>query len=395
MNYDEAIKDLTSQDKFVINLGLDRISELLDLLGNPQDKIKCIQVAGTNGKGSVCTILASLLKEAGFKTGLYLSPHIFDYTERISINGIPISKIQFAKYYSMIVDLAEKNEIFLTEFEILTVIMFKYFCDEKAEVVIVETGLGGRFDATNVLKTNLCSVITHIDLDHTDRLGDTKEKIAFEKAGIIKPNSLVITAEGYEAIKDKSDEMNAMLILVSPCEDREYTEALSLKGEHQKENLSLALSAIQTIFPKINKQTILTALKKVKNPCRFQYIKEKNLIIDGAHNPNCFQALRKNLDLYFPNIKRNYIFGCLNTKNVKEMVSYIESDSELNELYIYQFNNPKSCTFKEISGLCSISCKELTDSREVSNIAKEHLTVICGSFYMINELIDEQYVIQL
>ena len=173
MNYDEAIKLLTSQGKFKIKLGLERISGVLEKLGNPQDKLKCIHVAGTNGKGSVCAIIASVLQNAGMKVGLYTSPHIFEYTERIKINGIDISKEDFAKY----VEAVCFDD--LTEFEVLTAVMFKYFADNNVDVVVLETGLGGRFDATNVIKSNLCAIITHSDLDHTERLGNTKSKIAF------------------------------------------------------------------------------------------------------------------------------------------------------------------------------------------------------------------------
>ena len=162
--YDNAVKLLTSQGKFYINLGLERISAILELLGNPQDNLKCIHVAGTNGKGSVCAIIATILDQAGIKVGLYTSPHIFNYTERIQINGCRISEDDFAKYVFNICELADKNKIHLTEFEILTAVMFKYFSDKNVDIVVLETGLGGRFDATNVIKKNLCSIITHIDL---------------------------------------------------------------------------------------------------------------------------------------------------------------------------------------------------------------------------------------
>ena len=240
MNYEDAVKLLTSQGKFYIELGLERISRILDILGNPQDKLKCIHVAGTNGKGSVCAIIESVLKEAGIKVGLYTSPHIFDYTERIKISGNEISKNDFANYLEKICSLADKNSIHLTEFEILTAVMFEYFADNNIDVVVLETGLGGRFDATNVIKSNLCSIITHIDFDHTERLGKTLEQIAFEKAGIIKENCPVITAEGFEIIKDTADKKNSLMIMVSPFEN---TSNLSLKGLYQQENLSLALTA--------------------------------------------------------------------------------------------------------------------------------------------------------
>ena len=222
MNYSEVIKRLTSTGMFYIDLGLERIAKVLDALGNPQDRLKYIHIAGTNGKGSVCAMLDSILREAGYKTGLYTSPHIFEYTERIKVSGEEIPQEDFAKYFEMVNAKTEELKTHLTEFEVLTVMMFLYFADKKVDVVILETGMGGRFDATNVIKENLCAIITHIDLDHTDRLGDTREKIAFEKAGIIKPNSFVITSEGYEAIKNKADELNSMLVMVSPFVPKEY-----------------------------------------------------------------------------------------------------------------------------------------------------------------------------
>ena len=391
--YDDIIEDLTSQGKFYINLGLDRISAVLDLVGNPQDKLKCIQVAGTNGKGSVCTMLSAILTESGYKTGLYTSPHIFDYTERIKINGVDISKQDFTNYCDEIITIADKNDIHLTEFEILTAVMYKYFADKKVDVAVIETGLGGRFDATNVIKSNLCSIITHIDLDHTDRLGDTKEKIAFEKAGIIKPDSILITSEGYEVIKDTATSLNSAFILTSPCTDSDFTETLTLKGEHQKENLALVLGAISTLFPDIDKSTVINGLKKVKNPCRFQYIKDKNLIIDGAHNPNCFEELRRNLDNYFPDTKRNYIFGCLNTKDHKSMLSYITTDPNLNKLFCYHFNNKNACSIEDLSKDTEQPIIELKNIEDVLSSTSEVLTVICGSFYMLNELIKKEWVL--
>lgn len=311
MNYDDAIRLLTSQGKFSINLGLERISKVLDLLGNPQDKLKCIHVAGTNGKGSVCAIISAVLTHAGMRVGLYTSPHIFTYTERIKINGCDISKNDFAQYVSEICELADKNEINLTEFEILTAVMFKYFADMNIDVVVLETGLGGRFDATNVIKSNLCSIITHIDLDHTERLGNTKSKIAFEKAGIIKPDCPVFTCEGYEEIKDKADECNSLFSLVTPFED---TSNLTLRGTCQQENLSLALVAVRFLFPQLSEANIQEGLSKVKHPCRFQLCSE-DLIIDASHNPNGAYALRESLDFYYPDKKRCFVFGCLRNKD--------------------------------------------------------------------------------
>lgn len=384
-NYKNAIKLLTSQGKFYINLGLERISAVLKLLGNPQDKLKCIHVAGTNGKGSVCAIIASILQKAGMKTGLYTSPHIFEYTERIKINDVDIDKDDFAKYVFEICEIADKNNIHLTEFEILTAIMFKYFADNNVDVVVLETGLGGRFDATNVIKSNLCSIITHIDLDHTERLGNTKSKIAFEKAGIIKPDCPVFTCEGYEEIKDKADECNSLFVMVTPFED---TTNLSLKGTCQQENLSLALAAVRHIFPWIAEDVIQDGIKDVKHPCRFQICKD-NLIIDGSHNPNGAAALRESLDFYYPDKQRCFVFGCLRNKDYKKMMEILFSKGD--EIYFYHFDNKNSCSVEELRETCEFPSKIF---KSLDELPQNSLKIICGSFYMLNEIIHQSLVRQ-
>ena len=382
-DYEKAVELLTSQGKFYINLGLERIAAILDLLGSPQDKLKCIHVAGTNGKGSVCTIIAAILAKTGMNVGLYTSPHIFDYTERIKICGQDISKDDFAKYVFEICNLAEKNHIHLTEFEILTAVMFKYFADNKVDVVVLETGLGGRFDATNVIKSNLCSIITHIDLDHTERLGNTKSKIAFEKAGIIKPGCPVFTCEGYEEIKDKADECNSLFVLVTPFEDMTN---LSLKGTCQQENLSLALAAVRYPFPEISENTIQQALTEVKNPCRFQLCRE-DLIVDASHNPNGAMALRESLDFYYPDKKRCFIFGCLRNKDYRRMMEILFSKED--EIYFYHFSNKNSCTIEELQEACKFPSKPF---KNLDELPADYLKIVCGSFYMLNEIIPRNFV---
>ncbi len=382
-DYEKAVELLTSQGKFYINLGLERIAAILDLLGSPQDKLKCIHVAGTNGKGSVCTIISAILAKTGMNVGLYTSPHIFDYTERIKICGQDISKDDFAKYVFEICNLAEKNHIHLTEFEILTAVMFKYFSDNRIDVVVLETGLGGRFDATNVIKSNLCSIITHIDLDHTERLGNTKSKIAFEKAGIIKPGCPVFTCEGYEEIKDKADECNSLFVLVTPFED---TTNLSLKGTCQQENLSLALAAVRYLFPEISENTIQQALTEVKNPCRFQLCRE-DLIVDASHNPNGAMALRESLDFYYPDKKRCFIFGCLRNKDYRRMMEILFSKED--EIYFYHFSNKNSCTIEELQEACKFPSKPF---KNLDELPADYLKIVCGSFYMLNEIIPRNFV---
>lgn len=371
--YENAIKLLTSSDKFYINLGLDRVREALEKLGNPQNGLRCIHVAGTNGKGSVCAILESILREAGYKTGLYTSPHIWEYTERIKISGEDISQEDFS-------DLVEeicKLDVHLTEFEILTVMMFLYFARKKVDVAIIETGLGGRFDATNVIDKNLCSIITQIDLDHTDRLGKTKDEIAFEKAGIIKQNCPVFTSMGYEAIKDKADEMNSMLIFSTPFVNPIFIEALALKGAHQVENLALAVNAINYLFKDITDDIIVRGLQKVNHPCRFQYIENKNLIVDASHNPNGILALRNSLDEYFPQEKRRFVFGALKNKDYSKMMQILFREDD--EIYLNGFEYPNACTYEELQAKSPVQAFKY----ENQTLSKDKLNIVCGSFYMI------------
>ena len=377
MNYNESLLKLTSNGMFYIDLGLDRIKSVLEKFGNPQDYLKYIHVAGTNGKGSTCSMLASILEEAGYKVGLYTSPHIYEYTERIKINGQEISKEDFADLFEEVSLTGER----LTEFEILTAMMFLYFQRNNVEVVVLETGMGGRFDATNVIKENLCAIITQIDLDHTDRLGKTKDEIAFEKAGIIKPNCPVVTSMGYEAIRDRADEVNAMLLFSSPYVPQEFVESLALKGLHQIENLALVLTAINHLFKTIDPEIIKCGLMKVKNPCRFEYFPEKNLIVDASHNPNGIKALRENLDYFYPNSPRRFVFGCLKNKDYKKMMEILFNQED--EIYLNEFDYPNSCSYKELAKCCPFKNQKY----EGQSLSSDKLNIICGSFYMISGLL--------
>ncbi len=374
MKYADAIKTITAKSNFYIDLSLNRIETALEKSGNPQDGLKCIHVAGTNGKGSVCAMLDSVLKEAGYKTGLYTSPHIWEYTERIKINGVQIPKEVFGDYAEEVLNLG----VHLTEFEILTVIMFLYFKRNNVDVVILETGLGGRFDATNVIKKNLCSIITHIDLDHTERLGNTKDKIAYEKAGIIKPACPVIAGEGYETVRDRADEADSMFIMTQPYVNPEFIEALTLKGRHQTENLALAIAAINYLFKDIDEQTIIKGLKKVKNPFRFEYFESKNLIVDASHNPNGILALRENLDLFYPEQKRRFIFGCLKNKDYISMMNILFREGD--EIYLNEFDYPNAAGYAELKARCPYPAERFCSE---SILQPDKLNIICGSFYMI------------
>lgn len=375
-NYEKAVNLLTSQGKFYINLGLERITAILDLIGNPQDKLKCIHVAGTNGKGSVCSIISTILTDAGYKTGLFTSPHLFKYTERIKIDGKEIDEDVFADKIFKIQKLSEKNGIHLTEFEILTAVMFEYFAENNVDYAVVEVGLGGKYDSTNVIKKPVCSIITTIDLDHTERLGNTIEKIAEEKSGIIKPNCPVIAAKNNKGIKIiKSHTAEGQLIFA-----KNYSYELSLQGNYQKENLNLAMTAVNLILPNLDENVIKNALKHVVHHGRFEYFKDKKVLIDGAHNPNGIKVLRENLDIYFKNVNLRFVFGCLKNKDYTKMVDLLFKEGD--EIYFNHFGHKNSATYEELSSVCKYPSKEYKGKLPDFN----GITVVCGSLYMIKEV---------
>lgn len=384
--YQKALGILTSQGRFHINLGLERIEKIIEVLDNPHKKLKYIHVAGTNGKGSVCSMLSSILIQSGYKIGLFTSPHVFEYTERIKINDKKINKKLFAKKIIRIINLSEENNLKLTEFEILTALAFEYFKENKVDIVVLETGLGGRLDATNVIDKNLCSIITSIDFDHTERLGNTIEKISFEKGGIIKKNCPVVISKnnlGLDVIKKIAKEKNTKILTVK--EGRNFLQENSaLKGTYQGKNLLLVLKALEILEGngfKISKKAVKEGLKKVNHPCRFEFYK-KNILIDAAHNPSGIKALRESLDKSFPDKNFRFIFGCLRNKNYPQMLENLFSPGD--EVFFYKFDNPNSCSFRELQSSCHFKAKPFEKFDK-----SDKLTVICGSLYMIKELLSK------
>ena len=391
MIYEETVKLLQSQGKFYINLGLERIEAALQKLGNPQKNMKVIHIAGTNGKGSVASTLANILRCAGFNVGLYTSPHLVEYTERIRINNVEILKEDFAKYVSNVCELADN----LTEFEILTAAAFKYFSDKKVDYVVLETGLGGRYDATNVCENTL-AIITSISLDHTDRLGDTYEKIAYEKAGIIKENSTVITAsynKGFETIWHVAQEKNAKLICVDYEVEMEYTNAQNyividgkkcefpLLGLYQKQNLALVLEACKVL--NINFEAIKKGLKTAKWAARLEYKKDKNILIDGAHNPDSALELKKSLDFYFKNEKKIFIYSTIDTKDYKAIADILFTKED--EIYYIEFNHKNAVSFEQyVKDVPHLNIKKVENLEEL--LKRTELKIVTGSLYMIGEV---------
>lgn len=392
----KADEILTSHEKFHINLGLERISKILELFDNPQDNYKIIHIAGTNGKGSTSKIINEILVEQGLKVGLFTSPHLFSYEERIRVNNEKISSYLFDKLTNKIDTLAKENNIELSEFELISAVGFYYFYLKQVEYVVLEVGLGGKFDATNVVK-NSTSVITTIDFDHTERLGTNIKEIATQKAGIIKENSnLIVSKEnkGYETIKKIAKEKNANIVEIPDVKiefsDKNYAffnnnkYEFNLLGTHQAKNLALALGAINSLNLDIKDETIKKALKNVSWNFRLEYIKEKNILIDAGHNPSGIKSLANFIEENFKDTKKIYIFGCLKNKAYQEMLDILNPKKD--ELYFFEFDYPNALKFSELDE--KYQAKKISSQEEIENIIETNkdLKIFCGSIYMLGKI---------
>lgn len=325
---------LSSLEKFGINLGLERIRFLLEKLDNPHLKFQSIHIAGTNGKGSTAAMIASILREAGYKVGLYTSPHLFDYTERIKVNGEDISRKEFNLGLKGIRKKAKGLTTPPTVFEVLTAVAFWYFAKRKVDYAVIEVGMGGRLDATNVIAP-LVSVITNIELEHTKILGKTLAKIAAEKAAIIKPGVPVVTAEWkrepLRVIREVAEKQGSLLIQVSRKQKVKSRKSKienrksNLLGPHQAINSACAVVAIRLAGIPVSRGAISRGLRKVKWPARLQIISKKPLIIvDGAHNPAGSRTLAAALRSLYPKQRFTIIFGCQNDKDYLKMLKELK-----------------------------------------------------------------------
>ncbi len=335
---------------------LRRIEQLLERLGNPQNAAKSVHIAGTKGKGSTAAMIASILTHSGYRTGLYTSPHLLNIRERIQVDGQLIAEDEFARLTAMIkpeVEAVNARGDFgaLTTFEILTALAFACFREREIAYQVLETGLGGRLDATNVVKPQVC-VITSISYDHMDVLGDTLTKIAGEKAGIIKPGSIAVSApqspEAMKVIKDVCQQKGVRLVRVgndvawqrkSFCPEGqsfeiqglrdEYQLSVPLVGEHQLENAAAAVAAAEVLAElgaRITRKTIARGIAHVSWPGRLQILRRKPwVIVDGAHNGDSMRRLVVALKQYFSFGKAVVIFGASSDKNIAAMVAELVS----------------------------------------------------------------------
>jgi len=424
MNYNEALQFIHESHKFGMRLGLDNIKKLLELLGNPQNNLKIIHVAGTNGKGSTCSFISSILKESGYKVGLYTSPFLETFTERIRVNGENIREEEVGKIVSLI---KEKIEIMVsegysypTEFEIVTAMAFYYYNQEKVDFVALEVGLGGRYDATNVIDKPVVSAITSISLDHTGILGDTLAKIAFEKGGIIKEDCPTIVypqqEEASEVIKNicaekkskyiecdfknieiKSSNINSQIYNCNINGKELRDLEIKLIGDHQIKNSIVALNVIEYLndikITNISEENIRKGLLETKWPGRIEKISENPMfIIDGAHNEEGAKSLANSIDKYFENKNKILVIGMLEDKDIDSVLDLLIP--KFNNVITTTPDNPRAIDankLKEkierynIEVTCKPNIKEAVDyALEISN--KDDVIISAGSLYMIGNV---------
>lgn len=343
MNYQDCLNYMYERLPMFQNIGktafkkdLTNTLALLESIGNPHKQIKCIHIAGTNGKGSVSSMLASILSQAGYKTGLYTSPHLIDFTERIRINGHCIPQ-------SDVIEFISKTQIHIERiqpsfFELTVAMAFDYFNQEKVDIAIIEVGLGGRLDSTNVIQPEL-SVITSIGWDHMDLLGNTLESIAFEKAGIIKENrpvvcSRFIQSEALEVIKKKSELEQSTFYLSEPS-PKNFELALSLKGSYQKQNLDTVCTSVrvlQNMNYNIKEEDITTGLQNVTQLSglrgRWERLNDDPIVIcDTGHNAEAIPYLINQLEEEYPDVPKHIIWGMVSDKDRNKILKLLPHDA--------------------------------------------------------------------
>ncbi|RDY25109.1 bifunctional folylpolyglutamate synthase/dihydrofolate synthase [Romboutsia weinsteinii] len=421
MNYQESLKYIAESHKFGVRLGLDNSIKLLELLGNPHKNLNIIHVAGTNGKGSTCSFVSNILREGGYKVGLYTSPFLETFTERIRVNGENIPQEDVARIITII---KEKIEIMVeegyynpTEFEIVTAMAFYYYNEQNVDFVALEVGMGGRYDATNVIENSLVSVIVSVSLDHVGILGDTVSKIAYEKAGIIKENGASIvykqSKEAEDVIKEVCKEKNAMYIEVPfdsvevkksdiysqiySCTigEEEYDDLeIRLIGDHQINNSMMALSVIKYIKEnkgiEISEEAIREGLIKTQWPGRIEKISENPMfIIDGAHNEDGAKSLAKALEKNFSGKQLTLLIGMLEDKDINSVLKILIP--RFNRVITTTPDNPRAMNCEELAKKISEYVPNVISKPTIEEAVKytletstlEDVIISAGSLYMI------------
>ncbi len=416
MNYKDSVKYIHSLLKFGMNLGLRRISALLNELGNPQEKLEFVHVAGTNGKGTTSTMLSSILCAAGKKTGLFTSPYVFDFCERIQINNKNIPHDDLSLVVEKVKNACDRlsaKGTEPTEFEAITAAAMLYFYEQKCDAVVLEVGLGGRYDSTNIIPCPKAAVITSISLDHTKILGDTVEKIAAEKCGIIKNGGTVITTseqneKALSVIKDTVKEKNGRLLIgdVSAAEilsedifgtEISYnglTVKIPLVGRHQVENTVGVITAARALG--ISDEFIKKGIESTVIHARMEIISRSPVImLDGGHNPECAAALENVLVRFAGDKNITVLIGMMADKDTKDYLAAILPHCKT--AVFTKPSNPRAedenVLLREGECFCRdvVSVKDPKDAykKAMSLVKNGDMLLVCGSFYLLSDIFGE------
>lgn len=422
MNYKEARVYLDEVSKYGSVLGLESMRELLDRLGNPQNELKFIHISGTNGKGSVLAYLSTILSGAGYRTGRYISPTLFSYRERIQVDGEYIEKESLACHVTAIAAAAEDMQKAglpsPTVFEIETALAFLYFKEKRCDIVTLEVGCGGLLDATNVITTTLMEVIASISMDHTDLLGDTLAKIAAQKAGIIKPDTMVVSAqqksEAAQVIEDTCKEQHCTLQMVDEskisnvhygAEGQTFSYktwenvAISLAGSYQIKNAALALEGVEALRKlgyALSDQQVREGLLHTAWRGRFTTLRrDPTVIIDGAHNPAAALELKESLERYFPGKTLYFVMGMFKDKDYAQVID-LTAPLARHIITVETPGNPRAMPARELAeavGKVNPSV-EWADSvahgveKALAMAGKEDAVIVFGSLSFLGEAAD-------
>ncbi len=411
MIYKEALNYIMNISRLGSEYGLDRMQLICDSFGNPEDSLKFIHVAGTNGKGSVTAYLTSILRCNGYKVGTYNSPYIYNYRERFLINGEMASEEKIAKYLTLVKEkidsIQKKNpKYYLTAFEIETIVAFLLFKDEKCDIVVLEVGLGGRLDATNIIKNKEVAVITPIGLDHCALLGNTLGEIAGEKAAIIK--DIAVTSlqsnEVMHVIEKHCVKLHLAPVAVVVSRDIDAGQVIAINGEiytthllgeYQQENLAIAIGTIDVLKEKgwkIDEECTKKGVEETKWAVRFDVKKVNNkyVILDGSHNPHGAKSLASTLKTYFPNDQIHFVIGMLRDKDMKGILETLLPLSS--KTTFIQSDSPRAASTEELVNLAkdlgykSSEIKDINEAIEQEINSNVKVVVICGSLTLFEKI---------
>ncbi len=407
-NYEKAIEIINSKTKFVKNPNLSGIKNMLGLLSNPQDKLKFIHVAGTNGKGTTCTLVSSVLRKAGYKVGLFTSPFVENFTERFKINDVEITENELVEQINLLEEVNESAQ--LSYFEYITALAFNYFYQNNCDVVVLEVGMGGKFDATNVIECPLVAAICSISFDHTQILGNTLKEIAHRKAGIIKQNSDVVLYpvqdnSVLEVINEVCAEKNARLNIASTDfkiikEDLKGSEILieneviniPFSGYHQILNSCVAYEIIKLLKQKnykISLENIKKGFLEAKIYARTELVCENPaIILDGSHNPDGAKALKYLIDKHLSNREITAIIGMMSDKDCDEYLKIIAPSCS--RIITTKPQIQKAIDENILAEKARVYCDNVESFESVKKaieqaIALKKPIIICGSLYLMGE----------